>query len=130
MKQISSGNVKPLNIGRGWFLGQFVDQRSPFHNRSFELKWAKQKKGEKSKDSKKNKRARTLTVLIYGKIRFVLGRDKTIILSREGDFLFFDKNVFHSYEIMKDSLAIVVRWPSLKNDQVAIRPSGRSRTSK
>lgn len=118
-RRIISGNISSLLKARGWFMGQFVRSPRAFHNRDFEAKWSEHRAGERSKWPKKNKVAKTLTILIRGKIIMGLP-DRNVFLKKEGDFVYFDAGVFHTFNTEEDSLALVIRWPSIssRKDQV------------
>jgi quercetin dioxygenase-like cupin family protein len=43
--------------------------------------------------------------------------ESSLVLEKEGDFLFLAKDVFHRYEFLEDSLVISLRYPAV-DDQV------------
>jgi hypothetical protein len=110
------------NIGRkagkipsrkDWFLGHFIKRGSPFHTTAFELKWCDCKKGWKKVGTRKDI-TKTLLILISGRFRVTFTEtENSCILSKKGDFLYYQSKP-HLGEALKDSLLLVVRWPSIK----------------
>jgi hypothetical protein len=114
MQKIRTGNVycKP-NGDRGWIMGNFPNRPLPypFSNKQFEIKWAEQEKGEKKSGAKSDGRRQTLTILVRGKhsVEFPESQ-KRFLLKREGDYVFFEPGVLHSWEAIQDNLTITIRW--------------------
>ncbi len=130
MPKIIQGNLEELAAEhKDWVLGHFMKEGSPFKTSAFELKWAKLKAGEKKSSLGTQKTAKTLSILVYGKFEFDFPKEslsrtsgkvrgKKIILSKEGDYCFYDAGVTHSWRILEDCLLISIRWPSIPGDQV------------
>lgn len=120
MPKIIQGNLEELAPKhKDWVLGHFMEEGSPFKTNAFELKWDKLKAGEKKSSLGTQKTAKTLGILVYGKFEFGFPKDRQkIILSKEGDYCFYDAGVTHSWRILEDCLLISIRWPSLPGDQV------------
>jgi hypothetical protein len=113
------GQIKSRPKLNGWFMGRFI--KDYFHNDDFELKWCVSKKGEKKSSITANKTAKTLTILIKGKMRVDFPKNKKkIILDKEGDYVYLDTGVFHGRETLKDTTTITIRWPSVKNDVITL----------
>ena len=112
---MEQGNLytKP-NGQRGWVMGYFMPESSPYHNEDFELQWAELKKGTKREHTKPaHKTAKTLSILGRGKHRITFTETgEEILLEKEGDYVYFDAATEHSWEALEDSLIISVRWPS------------------
>jgi hypothetical protein len=88
------------------------------HNENVGLKWTKARKGEKKEVYTANTSSETLGILIYGRMRVdFLEPESSLVLEKEGDFLFLAKDVFHRYEFLEDSLVISLRYPAV-DDQV------------
>jgi hypothetical protein len=103
----------------GWFAGHFMDSSSLLKNNEVELKWGVHKKGEKYLSLKKTKKAKSLAIMIKGKIRISFpDLKKKIILSKMGDYAIWDKEIFHTSEFLEDTTMLTVRWPSLANDNI------------
>ncbi len=118
MGKIINGNLNDKSNSRGWFIGHFLEDNSIFKNKEFEVKWGKHPKGEKKFQVAANKIAKTIGILIEGKIELNFPKNKKkILLSKQGDFIFFDEKIFHTFEALEDSIIIVIRWPSIPNDQ-------------
>ncbi len=129
LKKIIQGNfLKDRNIQKsrklggqgGWILGHFA--KIPFKLKGFEVKYDVKKKGEKKEFIAYNEKAKTLVILIKGKMLINLyskGGEliKKIILAEVGDYNFFDAGIAHDWIALKDSLTIAIRWPSIPNDQ-------------
>ena len=115
MLKIQQGNFKAESQQhRQWIMGHFLEPGSPFHNTNFEVKLAKHPQGEiiEQKNSKPN--VKTLAILIYGKfsVKFIAD-NKTLVLEKEADYLFYDQVVPHIGTALADSLLVVIRWPSI-----------------
>ncbi len=118
---IISGNVEKIRTDSHWFFGHFMDEIPEFKSSDFELKWGKHKAGDKKAGIGSNTKARTLTILIRGKIRITFpDNKKECLLEKEGDFAYWESGIKHSWEALEDSVALTVRWPSLPGDQKSI----------
>ncbi len=118
-KRILNGNFKDViteRDGNHWVMGHFMPPDSPLQTNDLEIKWGKHKKGEAKKSSGTNKRAKTLAILIEGKVLLTFD-DEKVILKEKGDYVYWDSGVIHSWEVLKDSLIITIRWPSIPGDQ-------------
>lgn len=122
--QIKMANIKSGNLNievsknpenRGWFLGNFIKKDYFFNNNDFEIKWAVHKKGHFEEGHFAKSTAKTLVVLIKGKIltEFHNPEKKSITLSKCGDFLCYDAHeIHHNTKILEDSIVLAIRWPS------------------
>jgi hypothetical protein len=119
MGKIISGNLNNQEDKekRGWFIGNFITDNKYFYNKEFEVRWFSHKKGEKKEEISANKSAKTLSILINGKFLIRFPQDKKeIILSKSGDYAFWDSGVYHNSEALKDSTVLTIRWPSINDD--------------
>lgn len=120
MDNISSGNLntKESKLNKGWFIGHFIENNEFFKTQDFEVAWKVHKKGDKNESIAKNKIAKTLSVLIKGKCLWTFPeKNNQIILENEGDYIFWDSGIAHSWEILEDSTILTIRWPSINGDQ-------------
>jgi len=125
--KITTGSItkdKIFKNQRSWILGHFADP--PFNTEHFEIKLAEHKKGEKKEKIAKNNKASTLTFLISGRFLITFyNKEKKIIreelLKERGDYVFYQPGVFHDWEAKENSVMLVVRWPSIKDDQEALK---------
>lgn len=119
MKKIIQGNLNHNKIiERGWFLGHFIKEGSPFKTDAFELQWRKLKAGEEKPALGTQKVAKTIGILVYGKFEFSFpDKNKKITIDKEGDFVFYDAGITHSWRVIEDTLLISIRWPSIPGDQ-------------
>jgi len=115
MEKIKTGNVNQLvtTENKSWIIG--FSAQEPFRTDLFGLKWISYKKGDKREPSKPN--AETLTILISGKFKNTFyDQDGKIIvdciIEKQGDYIYFDKDIMHTWEALEDSLVIALRWPS------------------
>lgn len=102
---------------KGWFIGHFLNPNSVFHNNNFEVKWNTHPKGKK-KTVSSNKIAKSIAILISGK--FILKfpeENKEVILSKSGDYVFWNTKTPHTTEAIEESTILTIRWPSIPNDQ-------------
>ena len=121
MPSIKAGNLnKTVSENpktRGWFLGHFIEEPYCFKDDSIEVKWGIHKKGEKLDIVRATKYSKTLSILISGKTKISFpDENKDFILSEQGDFVFWEKEIFHTSDIIEDSVFLVIRWPSLPNN--------------
>jgi len=118
-KDILTGNCEgEKNKHRGWITGHFIDKSSPLHTQDLEIKWGEHKKGEAKENPAANNQSKTLAILIYGQFQFDFPNDKKqIVLNKKGDYVFFNAKINHSWQCLKNSLVLTIRWPSLPNDQ-------------
>lgn len=103
---------------KDWFTGYFVENNSPLKTNDLEIKWSRHKKGEKKDHPGINATAKTIDILISGKLRFIFpDLRKEVILEKESDYIWFDAGVAHIWEALENSVSVVVRWPSIPGDQ-------------
>ncbi len=103
---------------RGWFIGHFMEPESVFKRDDFEVKWGVHPKGEKKSSVASNMVAKTVAILVRGKFSVTFPDEKEeIILSKEGDSVFFDSKINHFSEALEDSVVLTIRWPSKAGDQ-------------
>lgn len=115
--KIATGNFNSqVNDYRGWVVGHFLGADSPLKTNDLEVKWGFHKRGESKNVKASNTRAKSIAILIRGKVRLRFD-DKDIVLAKEGDYCFYDSGVSHSWVVEEDCLAITIRWPSLAGDQ-------------
>ena len=114
--QTEEGNVNTKSNGeRGWIFGHFIDPTSPFHSDDFEIKWSKNPQGASKIAAKANKVAKTVCILVRGKFRVDFpDLNKSVLLEKEGDYVFFGNGIVHSWKALEESLTINIRWPSLE----------------
>ena len=131
-RQIIEGNVyKDRNIRKpqkeggqgGWALGWFAS--APFKTEEFEIKLGKHNKGKKKKTITFNNKAKTLVILIRGKMltNFYNKKGvfiKKIILKKSGDYNFYGFGIAHDWIALKNSRTITIRWPSIPKEQKKI----------
>ena len=124
MNQITNGNFKDIidkRNGNLWVLGHFMEPGSPFQTNDLEIKWGLHHPGE-SKDSPGiNLQAKTLAMLIRGKISIKFpDQNRELVLEKEGDYLYFDRGVSHNWSVLEETLIITIRWLSIPGDQKKI----------
>lgn len=123
---IITGNLdkyfKDNSDRHGWLIGNFIEEDSLFHNDDFEVRWANHKKGEKKDPPAMNNTAKTISILIKGKmlLKFPFEK-KEIILSKPGDYASWKEKVYHGSEMLEDSIVLTIRWPSIPNDQKPLK---------
>ena len=108
------GNLytKP-EVKQHWVIGHFIDPSTPFYEKNFSLKWSKLKKGESRTEPAFTAEAKTFDILVYGKHRVNFpDLNKSVLLNKEGDYVYFAPGVAHTWESLEDSLIVSLRWPS------------------
>jgi len=120
MKKIVSGNFDELAPEhRGWVWGHFMDPKSVMHSNDIEIKWSRLKKGDKKEITGINTTAQTLHITIEGRFKINFpDQNLTLSTKNKGDFIFYDNNISHTWEALTDCLCIIIRWPSIPNDQI------------
>ena len=132
-KKIIEGNIyKTRNIQKsqkeggqdGWILGWFAPV--PFKTEEFEIKLGDHKKGKKKEITAFNNKAKTLLILIQGKISTNFYNKKGIfikkvILKNPGDFNFYNPGIAHNWIFLEKSRTLTIRWPSIENDQKELK---------
>lgn len=124
MDKVFSGNLNNQDNSktRGWFIGHFIKEPYQLRSDKFEAKWGMHSKGEGSVIGEYNETAKTLGLLVQGKVKFNFPPSgKEIILKNVGDYVFYDARVPHKCEFLEDSIVLTLRWPSLQDDQVPYR---------
>lgn len=119
--QYASGNA--IRDGRqGWFVGHFIPAATGLtHQSAVELKWYQHPEGELRRGWATSRTATTISVLISGafvtRLKLADGI-REITLSDPGDYILFGPGVPHTWEALKDSVVISVRFPSVPSDQI------------
>src|SRR3972149_384308 len=108
---IIKGNVNnEASEHRGWIMGHFMPDSSPFKTSNVEVKWGNHKAGDAKKSFAKNIKAQSLFILLKGKETFTFP-DITITLDKEGDYIFYSAGVAHSWIADEACLNLIIRWP-------------------
>lgn len=113
--ELKTGNILPhTEKFGGWFFGHFNDDDPYLKNSNFALKWSKREKGYfcDFKKIPKNDQ-RTITILIYGKVKLTYESGSELVLKNEGDFIYSRPRVPHQVTAIVDSLMLNIRWPSI-----------------
>lgn len=114
---IVTGNFNgESNNHRGWIMGHFMEDMSPFKTENVEIKWGIHKAGKSKEVIAQNTKSHSLGILIRGKFTFVF-KTQNVTLVKEGDYVFFPSGTPHSWIADEDCLILTVRWPSIPNDQ-------------
>lgn len=105
---------------RQWFVGGFMPPDrfesalpSLLHDQRVEVKLYRQKAGERRECDYADDERKTLSVLISGRVEFLLidgGAKVNHKLTREGDFVIFNPGVYHAWRVHEDSFMFTVRW--------------------
>lgn len=116
--KIVFGNAQKEGTMRGgWFLGHFMPDNDPRFTSDLEVKWAVHPAGDGRREWAMNAEATTLSILISGRFR-VQFPDSEIVLSNQGDYVFWCPGVAHTWVAESDSTILTVRWPSKSGDSV------------
>jgi hypothetical protein len=104
---------------RGWAIGFFADPQHPFHEHGFEMQWIELGEGvTKSGGPGRNKAAKTMCILISGHLRlFFSDPDETVDLQKPGDYVYFPPGTSHFWEVVRQTVTMTLRWPSILDDQ-------------
>ena len=118
MPTIKSGNLNK-KVGehqetKGWIIGHFMNSQPFFKTDDFEVKWSVHSKGDVKQGAIAKSSAKTLVILIKGKISIKFSElNKKVLLTKVCDYVAYDAyEVLHSSESLEDTTILVVRWPS------------------
>src|SRR5438270_8426885 len=107
----------------GWFVGQFVPAELGLrHQTDVELKWGIHPDGEKRTHPWANRNGTTVSILIRGGLRVAFHVEPSpqiVTLTKQGDYIVFGPDVVHSWEAVRDTLVLSVRFPSVEVGQPA-----------
>ena len=118
---IEIGNFNEEDSKRGWRVGCFVEGRPNFKTNHTEFQWNFDIKPAQSKGKVAyNQKSSTLTILVEGEMEIEFPHEnRSVTLKKEGDYTFFAPGVCHTWKANKPTKMVGMRWPSIKDDQVA-----------
>jgi hypothetical protein len=111
----NAGVDAPLD--RGWIMGHFKDPGDPRHSDDVEIKWGVHPAGDERAEWVVGEARTALLVLISGRFLVRLP-DRTVVLTRQGDYVVWGKGVDHSWLAQEPSVVLTVRWPSVPGYRV------------
>lgn len=112
---VGNGYEAENDFQKQWIFGYFMPEGCLRHQDDVEVKWSATKAGYKRPSITQEETFTTLIILIRGKIKNTFFRGnkmREVVLSKEGDYSLSLPGLRHTWEILEDSLAVVVRWPS------------------
>jgi hypothetical protein len=113
---IIQGNAYKDRTTHHWLVGVFIDKSKGLRKDArVEIRWSSHKAGEKKGRWTKSLGATTMTILIKGKFVNFFKNKKKCILEKEGDYIIYAPKTPHTWEAIKDSVILTVRWPSKPN---------------
>ncbi len=117
---IEEGNFNGEDANRGWRVGHFIEGRPNFKTDLAEFQWNFElKEAEEKGKTAYNKKSSTLTILVDGEMIVDFPHEnRSITLSKEGDYAFFAAGVCHTWRTTKATKMVGIRWPSIDDDQV------------
>ncbi|MEU5881139.1 signal peptidase I [Spirillospora sp. NPDC047279] len=101
----------------GWLLGHFKPEGDLRHSDDVEIKWGVHPKGERRAQWARGEKRTALLVLISGRFRMEFP-EGDVVLSRQGDYVVWERGVDHSWCAEEESVVMTVRWPSIPGYQV------------
>ncbi|MER5465427.1 MULTISPECIES: signal peptidase I [unclassified Streptomyces] len=104
-------------MDRGWLLGHFKDTGDPRHSEDVEIKWGVHPRGDERAQWVTGEARTALLVLISGQFRVDLP-GRSVLLSEQGDYVVWGRDVEHSWYAVEESVVITVRWPSVPGYRV------------
>ena len=120
IRKIRTGNLhKNSKEKRGWVIGHFMEEETGLKTQNFEVKLAEHKKGESEErlDASVRDKTKTLVFLIRGKYVFSFSDpNREVVLSKEGDYVFYGASAKYIRRAEEDSLVVVLRWPSIPSN--------------
>jgi hypothetical protein len=100
----------------GWFVGHFMDEGTLSQSDDVEVKFSVNPTGRRNEAAVANIVSRSMTILVSGKHRVEFG-NSSVLLERPGDYCIW-AGTAHSWQSVRESTVLTVRWPSLQGDQV------------
>jgi hypothetical protein len=111
--EIYAGNADvDAPADRGWLLGYFKPPDDPRHSTDVEIKWGRHPGGDRRARWVRGEQRTALLMLISGRFHVELP-DRTVVLTRPGDYVLWGPGVDHSWLAEQESVVVTVRWPSL-----------------
>jgi glyoxylate utilization-related uncharacterized protein len=97
---------------RGWLVGHFIDPLKGVRaTEEVEVKWGQHRAGDKRSEWTSGDQRTTFVILISGEFRVDVTSGSKV-MSRQGDYVLWGPGVDHSWEALRDSVILTVRWPS------------------
>ncbi|HEU5158140.1 MAG TPA: signal peptidase I [Streptosporangiaceae bacterium] len=113
------GNADEDAIGDGgWLLGYFKPTADVRHSPDVEIKWGVHPRGDERAQWVTGEKRTALLMLVSGRFRVDLP-DRSVVLSRRGDYIVWGPGVDHSWFAEEESVVLTVRWPSVPGYAVA-----------
>lgn len=119
---------------KGWLVGHFREP-GPHHSSDIEVKWGVHSAGkQRNSPHTPDARVKTLSLLLTGQFIADFKTHGQIHWDKEGDYFFWTHNLPHSTEMLKDTIILTLRWPSISpiesppisGDQSPITTSGNA----
>ena len=105
------GKVNDKTPYRGWLIGSFIGVDSgPAHTDAVEVKYGVHKAGEKRIRWTDSETRTTLLIIVSGKFKLNLTVGTDIL--EAGEYVVWGPGIEHTWEVIEDTIAITVRWPS------------------
>lgn len=101
----------------GWLLGHFMPCDDLRHSAGVEVKWGVHPAGERRAMWVRGEERTTLAVLVSGRFRLEFP-DRHVLLAEPGDYVVWGKGVDHSWEAERETVVLIVRWPSIPGYKV------------
>ena len=110
---IRSGVLETIWSDDGWVLGPFKHTMSFLNTENVYMRWCKWSAGETRNQTKLGRSYDWCEAifLISGEIRVKYQAD-SVLLGNEGDYAIYDSVRHPKYQVLRDSVAIVLRWKS------------------
>ncbi|WP_326701730.1 signal peptidase I [Streptomyces sp. NBC_01754] len=105
-------------LDSGWLLGHFKPPPDPRHSEALEIKWGVHPRGDARARWVTGEERTALLVLVSGRFRVELP-DRSVVLSRQGDYVVWGRGVDHSWYAEEESVVLTVRRPSVPGYRVA-----------
>jgi hypothetical protein len=123
MEGIKCGNAiadgSPYN---GWVVGRFIVDDAYRQTHDVEVKWGIHAMGEANDGFAADQVARTLSILIRGRLRLTFrrkGTSETVLLEKEGDYALWLPGMEHSWLAEAEpTVVLTIRWPSFPAAQI------------
>ncbi|MBI3289797.1 cupin domain-containing protein [Candidatus Microgenomates bacterium] len=116
-KPIIGKIIKQQKDLKGWLVGQFIADGSPFRDKNVEIYYKTFPVGDKSDKLHKHPHGREYLIVISGKAKMRVG--DYIVELKQGDYVAVPNNTPDCLVKVEERLSIIgVRYPSVPNNKV------------
>jgi quercetin dioxygenase-like cupin family protein len=115
---VERGNVQTQQESmRGWLVGQFFPEDSPFHDKNVEIYFKTFPKGDASDKLHLHPQGKEYLIVLDGIVKIRVGEEEIVL--KKGDYITIPSNTPDKIvEVIEDVTIIGVRHPSIPDNKV------------